>query len=95
MKESLIESYFVKLCKEQGLLQYKFTSPARRSVPDRLLIHNGKAVFIEFKATGAKPTVKQQAEHKKLTDAGCEVFIIDSKEGVDNLLFFSLNIDKR
>ena len=86
MLEKQIESYFIAQCKKLGILQYKFTSPSCRSVPDRLLIHKGKTVYIEFKATGKTPTEKQLAEHYKIRAKGAEVYVIDSKELVDSML---------
>jgi len=81
-----IERYFTAQCKKHGLLQYKFSSPAVRSVPDRLLIHNGITQFIEFKATGKLPTEKQSAEHFKIYSAGAKVWVVDSRDGVDILI---------
>lgn len=91
--ESAIESHFVKKCKKHGLLQYKFSSPAVRSVPDRLLIHNGITQFIEFKATGKTPTEKQSAEHFKICSAGAKVWIaFNDKSRVNSFkAFFSLS----
>jgi len=86
MLERDIEQYFIKQAKKHGLLQYKFSSPAVRSVPDRLLIHNGITQFIEFKAPGKLPTEKQYAEFYKIRAKGAAVWVIDSKELVDRLI---------
>lgn len=51
--EKEIEKKVCDYAKASGMLVYKFTSPARRSVPDRLFIPEGKsAFFIEFKREG-------------------------------------------
>ena len=62
MKESTIENYLVRRCKELGVLCYKFVSPSHRGVPDRVLIFpKGLVTFIELKAPGKSPTALQLA----------------------------------
>ena len=77
-----------KLCyriKAMGGLCEKFTSPGRRSVPDRLItLSGGKIVFVELKAPGKKPTDKQTKDHARRRALGCKVLVIDSVEGIDN-----------
>lgn len=86
MLERDIEAYLVKRCKEIGALCDKFTSPQRRSVPDRLITFGGRVLFVELKATGARPTPAQVRDHDRRRAAGAEVVWLDSKEGVDALL---------
>lgn len=83
--EKHIEAYFVRQVKEKLKgLAYKFTSPGRRSVPDRLvLLPMDRVFFVELKAPGKKPTEGQLREHGRLRALGFQVDIIDSKEGVD------------
>lgn len=84
VRESDIEAHLVKRVKEAGGVAYKFTSPQRRSVPDRLvLMPGGSAWFAELKAPGAVPTEAQAREHKRLRALGFEVEIVDSKELID------------
>lgn len=87
MLERTVEAYLVKKVKEAGGIAYKFTSPQRRSVPDRIcLFPGGRIVFVEVKAPGKKPTSLQAREHVRLDDYGHTVAVIESKEGVDGLL---------
>lgn len=86
MLERDIEAYLVKRCKEIGALCEKFTSPQRRSVPDRLITFGGRVLFVELKATGKKPTEAQVRDHGRRRAAGAEVYWIDSMEGVDRLI---------
>lgn len=86
MLERDIEAYLVKRCKEIGALCDKFTSPQRRSVPDRLITFGGRVLFVELKATGARPTPAQVRDHDRRRAAGAEVVWLDSKEEVDALL---------
>jgi hypothetical protein len=79
MSESRIESRFVEHAKKRGAAAYKFTSPNRRSVPDRLVLAPGGVMFfIEFKAPGQEPTPAQYREHEKLRTLGFEVYVIDT-----------------
>lgn len=86
MLERDIEAYLVKRCKEIGALCCKFTSPSRRSVPDRLITFSGRVLFVELKATGKKPTEAQVRDHERRRAAGAEVVWLDSKEGVDRVI---------
>lgn len=87
MLERDIEAYLVKRCKEIGALCDKFTSPQRRSVPDRLITFGGRVLFVELKATGKKPTEAQVRDHERRRSAGAEVVWLDSKEAVDLVIF--------
>lgn len=87
MLERDIEAYLVKRCKEIGALCDKFTSPQRRSVPDRLITFGGRVLFVELKATGKKPTEAQVRDHERRRAAGAEVVWADSVEGADRLMY--------
>lgn len=71
---------------EAGWLCYKFTSPSRRSVPDRLFIRDGRVVFIEFKRPGGKLTSGQGREIERLRKVGAEVYVCYSVEGACDAL---------
>lgn len=63
----------------------KFTSPGRRSVPDRIVtLPGGRIVFVELKAPGKVPTELQRRDHKERIALGCEVMVIDSVDGINN-----------
>lgn len=81
MLESEIEKKVCDYAKERGFLVYKFTSPNRAAVPDRLFIkQTGALFFCEFKRGGAKPTAPQEREHTRLRDHNVRVFVVDSVE---------------
>lgn len=94
MLERDIEAYLAKRCKEIGALADKFTSPQRRSVPDRMITFNGRVLFVELKATGKKPTEAQVRDHERRRAAGAEVVWLDSKEAAEHLMS-ALLLDRR
>lgn len=81
--EGRIESYLKKQCELHNFLCYKFTAPSTMGVPDRIVIGNGRVVFVELKAPGKKPRPLQLVIHKKMREHGAEVIVIDTKQGVD------------
>jgi len=81
MLEKQIESKVCEYAKTKNVLVYKFTSPARAAVPDRLFIApDGRVWFCEFKREGQKPTPAQEREHAKLRAQKVNVFVIDNVE---------------
>ena len=87
MLERDIEAHLVEGVKRLGGVAYKFTSPGRRNVPDRLcVLPGGRVVFVELKAPGKKPTAGQAREHRRLWDLGFPVRVCDSIEAVDAVL---------
>ncbi|CDG21669.1 putative nuclease p44 [Xenorhabdus poinarii G6] len=80
IRESVIENHLVKEIKKAGGIAYKFVSPGRRSVPDRIcVLPGGRVVFVECKAPGEKPRPDQIREHERLRALGCEVVVLDNK----------------
>lgn len=69
--ESQIERQTVKAALAMNYEVYKFTSPGRAGVPDRLFLGlNGALVAIEFKREDEKPGPLQLRELKVLRDRG-------------------------
>ena len=84
MLEKQIEQALVKRVKALGGIAYKFTSPANRSVPDRIcLLPEGRLVFVECKRPGGKVTDNQLRVHEKIKALGHDVRIVDSIEQVN------------
>ncbi len=82
--EKHIEAALVARVKALGGTAEKFTSPARRSVPDRLVtLPGGKIIFVEVKNVGKKPTLAQEADHARRSALGCDVRVIDSLEAAN------------
>ena len=79
MKESELETKLVSQITKLGGIAYKFSSPNRKSVPDRLCVMpNGRAFFVELKAPGKAPTPLQRHEHELLRALGHTVLVIDN-----------------
>ena len=88
-REKQIEARIIKRAREHGGIAFKFTSPGRRAVPDRLLVVPcfafGLQPFVEAKRPGQVPTSSQEREHKRIRKAGGTVFVVDTYEKVDTL----------
>ena len=79
MLEKEIEAKVCDYAKTKNVLVYKFTSPTRMAVPDRLFIRpDGRIWFCEFKREGQKPTPAQDREHHRLRQHKVSVFVIDN-----------------
>lgn len=81
MLEKTIEQKVCDYAKSKGFLVYKFASPNRATVPDRMFVHpSGYVFFIEFKREGAKPTPAQEREHARLRGHNVNVAVVDNVE---------------
>jgi len=87
MLEKQIEKYLVRKVTAAGGVAYKFTSPARRSVPDRLCVFpNGDVIFVEVKQQNGVLTSGQRRECNRLMEMQQHVEVVYSKEDIDYLL---------
>jgi hypothetical protein len=85
--EKKVEGNHRDRVKADGGISYKFVSPARRSVPDRLDLrpippeHRELVAryvrFTEAKKPGEKPTASQLREHEFLRSLGFTVDVVD------------------
>jgi hypothetical protein len=81
MLEKDIEQRVSDYAKRLGWRSMKFTSPNRRSVPDRIFTRfPAHIIFIEFKRLGMTPTKAQWKEILTLREEGFAVFVVDSVE---------------
>ena len=86
-RESSLERRACAYAKKLGYWHRKFTSPGRRSAPDRIFKHkNGIPFFIEFKAFGKEPTALQLEEHAEMRSAGLTVYACDKFEDAKAIL---------
>jgi len=84
MKESKVEKHLRLECEARDILCYKFTSPGHNGVPDRILIGQGKTIYVETKAPGKVPRALQEYQHKKFRNHGAVVYVLDTIEKIDN-----------
>jgi hypothetical protein len=87
MLESTVEEKLRKGVKVKGGIAYKFVSPGRRHVPDRLLLYPiapehieivaQYVQFVELKAPKKKPNAGQIREHRRLRKMGFKVEVVD------------------
>ena len=86
-REREVEAELVRRVQAAGGLAFKFTSPGRRGVPDRIVLLPGRAPeFVELKRKGQKAKPHQVREHERMRAAGAVVHLIDDTAGVDRLL---------
>ena len=82
--EKIIEKRLREFITSRGGIAYKFVSPGRKNVPDRLCVLPGPLYyFVEVKTTGKKLRPGQRREILRLKGMGCEVFVIDSYEKLE------------
>jgi hypothetical protein len=85
--EKAIEKRLVTEVEKRGGTAFKFISPGKRGVPDRLVVFaEGVSAFIELKDKGKKPDPLQLKRIQELRDLGCQVFVIDRKEQIKEVL---------
>lgn len=68
------------LARSLRLLYLKFTSPGRTGVPDRMVLVDGKVIFIEFKRPGEVPTKLQAYMHEQLREMGFVVLVKNTND---------------
>jgi len=87
--ERKVEGYLANEYRKIGGTAYKFVSPNRRFVPDRLLIGlGGTHAFIETKAPGGEIHPGQVREIERLQGMGHIAGVIENRDQVDILIKF-------
>ena len=84
--EGRVESHLVNECEKHGFLCYKFVSPGNKGVPDRIVIGNGRTIFVELKAPNETLRKLQEYVVNKMKNAGADVRVANTKEKVDALI---------
>ncbi|MCI1574721.1 MAG: VRR-NUC domain-containing protein [Weizmannia coagulans] len=86
MLESKLERRLTKQVNKMGGWALKFNSGIA-GVPDRLiLLPNGRALFVEMKATGKDLRALQKKRKRQLENLGFKVYKIDSDEAIDGFI---------
>jgi hypothetical protein len=85
--ESKVERVLVSAVSRLGGVAYKFVSPSRRGVPDRLVVlPGGRIVFVEIKSSVGKLSPLQEIEIRRLRGLGARVEVVGSIEAVAEAL---------
>jgi len=93
--EKAVERYLVQQVRSLKGTAYKFTSPGRTGVPDRMcLFPDGRMLFVELKGRGKKAKTYQEREHARLRKLGFVVEVANSKKCVDLVLERFIEGDK-
>lgn len=71
--ESQIERALGLAVEKVGGLCWKWPATSRAGVPDRIVVYNGRVVFVEVKADAGRLTPIQILQHQHLSAAGAEV----------------------
>ena len=88
MKESSVERKLVEGCRKAGALAWKFTSPGRSGVPDRVvLLPGGQLIFVELKTETGRLTALQKQTHNLLKGYGFDVRTLKGAKDVEVFLF--------
>ena len=92
MRERDIERHLVQRVKALGGEVRKVEWVGRRGAPDRLVMLSARVspwwptIWVELKAPGVKPEAYQLREHERMRAMGQCVVVIDSIDGVEELL---------
>ena len=86
LKESYIENHLTRCVHDAGGEVRKVQWVGRRGAPDRLVMLPHRVVWVELKAPGKKAKPHQAREHARLRRYGLDVVVIDSIEGVEELV---------
>lgn len=81
MLESSVEAAVCRIVKGLGGVCWKWVSPGRVGVPDRICILPGPVIiFVELKRPGRNDgrSESQKKVFRILKDLGCEVWLIDN-----------------
>lgn len=84
MREAEIEKHFVWSVERLGGKTWKFTSPGRRGVADRIACFpNGDTWFVELKTRGGKLSVLQRVFERDMARLNQRYVCLGTKEEVD------------
>lgn len=84
--EAKVERAAVRYARQQGWRPFKWSSPGRRGVPDRVFFRKKRFVAIEFKRPGGRTTKLQDRTIQQLQEEGFEAYVVDNIEDAKLIL---------
>lgn len=81
-----VERYLIKECEKRGWLCWKFVSPGRRGVPDRIVIRHGGVAFVEVKRKGGRVSPLQIRRIEELTRLVIPARVVKTKGEIDEMI---------
>lgn len=87
--EKVFERTLSKYVNDNGGIAVKLLSQFVNGLPDRLyLLPGGRALFVEFKSTGKKPTRIQEHIIGRIRKLSFTVLVVDSPETYKNAVLY-------
>jgi hypothetical protein len=85
LKEVDVERHLVRLVEKAGGRAYKFVSPGRAGVADRLVVlPGGRVWFVELKVAGGRMSALQQVFAEDMAALGQNYIVLWNKEQVND-----------
>lgn len=81
-----VERYLIKECEKRGWLCWKFVSPGRRGVPDRIVIRHGGVAFVEVKRKGGRVSPLQIRRIEELIRLLIPARVVETKGEIDEMI---------
>jgi hypothetical protein len=84
MREKIVENHFVWAVERAGGKAYKFTSPGRKGVADRIAcMPDGSTWFVELKTKGGRLSVLQKMFMSDMATLNQQYACLWTKEQID------------
>ena len=88
LSEGRLQAYFKNQCKARGVFWRKIAFEGQRGCPDVMIAYGGRVFFVELKNPNKKGKLSklQRRQMQYLTAVGVTCYVIDDKEGIDNVI---------
>ena len=87
VSEKAIEKHLAEQVRRLGGICLKYSNANMVGYPDRVVcLPHGKTVWVELKSKGKKPTKMQTLRMAELARLGHEVYCIDNRKTIDELI---------
>lgn len=86
LRERDVEKRLVDGVKALGGRCYKWVSPGNVGVPDRIVLYDGRTIFVELKTDDGRLSPVQARQIQRITEMGNEVEVVYGPGGVDDFL---------